>query len=271
MADLILKKGNHMPAMGFGTSQLKGDVCIGAIVDAIAVGYRHIDTADMYGNHREVGEGIRRSGIPREALFVTTKVRRDDLRAPAVTESVNRFLEELGLSYIDLLLIHWPDKGVPIGETLAALEALRTQGIVRAIGVSNFTRHHLEDALATGTDIEANQVEVHPTFNQKDLRTYCAEKSIVVVAYAPLGRGSDLSHPVLTELARKYGVSVAQVALNWLLSRGVAVIPRSSKRGHMEDSLRAQDWRMDDADLERIDALKQGERIFAPSFHEFDY
>lgn len=271
MKAVPLKNGLEMPALGFGTSQLKGEVCVHAIVDAVAVGYRHIDTADLYGNHREVGEGIKRAEVQREELFVTTKVTRDSLSADGVKSAVARFLEELQLTYIDLLLIHWPNKAVPVSETLGAMESLRAAGTIRAIGVSNFTEHHLDDARAAGFEIVANQVEVHPTFNQAKLRSYCAAQRIAVIAYAPLGRGSDLDLPLLRELAEKYGVSTAQVSLNWLLSRGVAAIPRSSKRVHMEDSFNAQNWRMDESDLSRIDALEQGERIFEPSTHEFDY
>lgn len=271
MKTIPLKNGMRLPAIGFGTSQLRGNVGIQSVADAIEVGYRHIDTADMYGNHAEVGEGIKRSGIQREELFVTTKIARDDLTADAVPAAMQRFLNELQLSYVDLLLIHWPNREVPIAETLGAMRALQEQGTTRAIGVSNFTEHHLDDIAKTGIEIVANQVEVHPAFNQTALRKYCGDHGIAVIAYAPLGRGKELNTPLLTELSQKYGVSTAQVSLNWLLSRGVAVIPRSSNREHMEDSLRAQAWQMAEADLARIDAMEQDERLFKPATHEFDY
>lgn len=271
MKTIQLKNGMSLPVIGFGTSQLKGEVGVRSVQEAIEVGYRHIDTADMYGNHREVGQGIKNSGIAREQLFVTTKVSRDDLTADAVRTATQRFLEELQLSYVDLLLIHWPNKSVPLAETLGAMEEIRKAGLIRAIGVSNFTEHHLADAAATGIEVVADQVEVHPTFNQKPLREYCAGRGVAVIAYAPLGRGSELNALLLTDLAKKYGVSTAQISLNWLLSRGVAVIPRSSNRAHMEDSLRAQEWQMEEMDLVRIDALPQGERLFKPATHEFDY
>lgn len=266
-----LKSGAKMPMLGFGTSQLRGDTCVRAIQDALSIGYRHIDTADMYGNHREVGEGIRAAGVPREEIFVTTKVGRDHLGAQDVREQSARFLEELGLSYIDLLLIHWPNASIPLSETLGAMEELRGEGMVRAIGVSNFTEHHLEDARAAGFSIDANQVEVHPSFNQSHLRAYCREHGIAVIAYAPLGRGSDLQSRLLQQVAEKYGVSTAQISLAWLMTRGVAVIPRSQRREHIEDSFQAQELQLAEEDLAAIDDMEQGERIFAPSFNEFDY
>ena len=260
-----------MPILGLGTSRLRGGACVSAVALALEVGYRHIDTAELYGNHEAIGEGLRRAGIARKDLFITTKVPPSALAREAVVASASRYLEELGVNYIDLLLIHWPNRSIPVAETLRAMEELRKKGVVRAIGVSNFTPHHLKDALATGIKVVNNQVELHPTFNQKELKKFCDGNNIVLTAYAPLGRGADLEVSLLRELAEKYGVSVPQVTLNWIMSRGIAAIPKSSGRAHLKDNFHAAVWKVEKGDIARIDALPQGARIFAPSSHEFDY
>src|SRR3989344_2295650 len=186
-----LKAGVAMPTLGFGTSRLTGMVGVGAVKTALEVGYRHLDTADSYGNHEAVAEGIKSSGVPREEIFLTTKIDGDDHAYKDVLSATERYLEELNTDYIDLLLIHGPNRAVPVGETLKGMQELKEAGKIRAIGVSNFTRHHLEDTFQTGVEVSVNQVETHPAFNQKDLREFCAEHGIIITAYAPLGRGAD--------------------------------------------------------------------------------
>lgn len=271
MKSILLGSGVSAPMFGFGTWQLKGDECIEGVRYALELGYTHIDTADAYGNHREVAEGIRRSGVKREDMFITTKVWNTDHAHDDVINSGKRFLEELGIEYIDLLLIHWPVSTVPIAETLGAMDELKKIGAIRAIGVSNFTKHHLEDALKTGVEFVNNQVEVHPTFNQKEMREFCKSKNIAVTAYSPLGRGGDLKLPLMTELAGKYNATPAQIALSWVLSRDMIAIPKSATPARIKENLGAITLEMEEADLMRIDNLEQGPRMANPAFNEFDY
>ena len=272
MKTIRLNDAAHIPVIGLGTWNLNGESCVESVETALTLGYRHIDTADAYGNHHEVAEGVRRAGIPREELFITTKLNlADGYARDTVLKSGERFLKELEISYIDLLLIHWPDRSFPFSETLGAMNELKTKGMVRALGVSNFTPHHLEDAFATGIEITNNQVELHPSFNQKVLREFCASKRIAITAYSPLGRKRDLELLLLKELARKYSMSPAQVALNWILSHDMIAIPKSSHPERIKENFEAGTFTMDEADLRRIDEMPQGERVVWPTFGDFKY
>jgi len=272
MRTIRLNDAASIPVLGLGTWMLTGEICVESVLTALKLGYRHIDTADAYGNHREVAEGIKRSGIPRKELFITTKLHLSKgYERDTVLASGERFLEELGLEYIDLLLIHWPDRSTPFSETLGAMNELKKKGLVCALGVSNFTPHHLEDAFATGAEITNNQVELHPSFNQKVLREFCASKNIAITAYSPLGRKRDLELPLLAELAKKYEVSPAQIALNWILSRDMIAIPKSSHPARLKENFEADSFTMDEADLKRIDEIPQNERIVWPTFADFKY
>lgn len=258
-----------MPVIGYGTWQLQGEDALQAVTAALSIGYRHIDTADRYGNHREVGSAIKRSGIPREEIFLTTKVWRDRLHHGGVLADVDRFLTELDTSYIDLLLIHWPDHDIPISETLTAMEECRQAGKIKAIGVSNFTERHLEEALSVGVEIANNQVELHPSFDQQPLREFCAARGISVTAYSPL-RSGDMELPLVRELADKYGKSPAQIILNWIISLGLIVLPQSSHPERMKENLAAADFTMDGADLAKLNSLPDSARFNDPEFGEFD-
>ncbi len=268
---LPLTTDASIPVLGFGTWQLTGEECVRGVEAALRMGYCHIDTADAYGNHTEVAEGIKGSGVARKDIFITTKVWNTMHKRDDVIESGERFLKELNTDYIDLLLIHWPVRKVPVAETLKAMDELKRRGIIRAIGVSNFTQHHLEDALAAGVEITNNQVEAHPTFNQNDLRTFCGSKDISVTAYSPLGHGGDLEVPLMLELAKKYSKTPAQIALNWVMSRGMVVIPKSSNPLRIKENFDSMSFELEEDDLERIDVMPQGERIADPPFGEFNY
>lgn len=259
-----------MPAIGLGTWQLTGEECVAGVAHALAVGYTHIDTADIYGNHREVAQGIKNSGVARDKIFITTKVWNNKHNRDGVIESGERFLKELEIDYIDLLLIHWPMRDVAVEETLRAMDELKQQGVVRAIGVSNFTEHHLEDALKSGVEIVNNQVEIRPQWSQKVLRDYCASKNISVTAYSSL-RGGGTSVPLILELAQKYNKTPAQIIINWVTARGMIAIPKSSHFARIEENLAAGEFVMEEADLARIDALPQTTRTNVPSFGDFDY
>ncbi len=260
-----------MPALGFGTWQLTGDACTAGVRYALELGYTHIDTADGYGNHVQVAEGIRQSGVARSSFFLTTKLRYpSSYTTDAVHECAARFLQELGTDYIDLLLIHWPNREVPFAETLRAMNELKQKGVIRAIGVSNFTKHHLDDALQAGVEIVDNQVEVRPTFNQQALREYCAAHNIAITAYSSL-RGGDCDLPLVRELAEQYGKTPAQIVLNWVMSRGMAAIPKSAHPERIKENFESASFAIKESDLARIDALPQGERVNNPSFSDFEY
>lgn len=268
-----LKDHAMIPQMGFGTWQLEGDQATESVEYALEVGYRHIDTADAYSNHSQVGQGIKNSTVSREEIFLTSKVWRDKLTKDGVTTSAKRFLDELRTEYLDLLLVHWPNfELAPIAETLGAMAELKEEGIVKAIGVSNFTIHHLKDALETGIDFSVNQVEYHPSLNQQALKDFCDEHNIVVTAYSPIAQGDDLNMPVIQELAEKYEVSAAQVVLNWLMAKGLVVIPRSSNPEHIYDNFQATTWELREDDVVKItEASSTDNRIVIPSFAQFNY
>jgi len=260
-----------IPVLGFGTWQLTGNDCVEGVATALSVGYKHIDTADGYGNHKEVRAGIEKAGVKREGFFLTTKLRYpDSYTKEAVRACGERFLTELGTNYIDLLLIHWPNRKVPFAETLNEMNELKKEGKIRAIGVSNFTPHHLDDALAAGVEIVNNQVEVRPTFNQKALREYCATKNISITAYSSL-KGGNTELPEVIELSEKYSKTPAQVVLNWVTARGMIAIPKSSHPERIKENLESIDFEMEEADLQKLDNVPQGERTGNPAFSDFNY
>ncbi len=269
MKNFKLKNGLSIPAIGFGTWKLKGRSCFDAVKSAIEYGYTHIDTADVYGNHTEVGRGISDSGINRKDLFLTTKVWRDDLRKDDLISSVNRFLDELKTDYIDLLLVHWPNSDIPIQETLAAMEELKDRQIIKAIGVSNFTIPLLQEAIDTGIEIVNNQVEFHPSLNQKELKTFCDDKNVMLTAYSPIAQGADLKIPVIQLLSVKYGKTPAQIVLNWILKKNIVVIPRSSKPERIKENLEALSFELAEEDSVQIDAVNLHTRIVHPAFAPF--
>jgi diketogulonate reductase-like aldo/keto reductase len=271
MKHLTLKNGKTIPALGFGTWQIKDEECVTAVDTALAVGYRHIDTADGYHNHKEVAQGIKQNGIAREDFFLTTKIFPGDLTADSVRQKIDTYLAELDTDYIDLLLIHFPDHSVPLAETLGAMNEAKAAGKVRSLGVSNFTEHHLQDALATDVEIVVNQVELHPGFPQHDLRAFCKEHDIAVMAYSPLGRGEALDLDLITELAEKYEKKPGQIILNWLLAVGLIAIPKSVHPERIKENFESQDFTMDQADIDAIDALEGSERLINPEFAHFDY
>ncbi|MFW5719900.1 MAG: aldo/keto reductase [Candidatus Dojkabacteria bacterium] len=274
MADILsykLLENVYIPALGLGTWQVTGKDCVQAVKHAIAVGYRHIDTAFRYDNHREVAQAIKESNIPRDELFVTTKIWSDQFSTSEVYQAAQLALAELGVEYLDLVLMHWPNKNIPVDETLQALHHLRESGVIRAYGVSNFTIRHLQDALDAGYEVAVNQVEFHPSFNQKELKSFCDEHCILITAYSPIAQGEDLKLPIVQELSEKYQRSPSQVILNWILQSGMAVVPRSANPSHIEDNLQTLEWNLDLKDLELMNNLDSGNRIIMPEYHEFDY
>src|SRR5260221_2711941 len=195
MKEFKLSTKTSIPALGLGTWLLTGRDCIDGVEAALEIGYRHIDTADMYGNHYEVRKGIEQSGIKREEIFITSKVWRDNLHYNDLIETCKRNLEELNIAYLDLYLMHWPNRKIPLKETFDAFEFLKAEGLIKACGVSNCNIHHLSDIMKNGYTIVNNQVEFHPALNQKELKEFCDKNNIVITAYSPLGHGRDLALP----------------------------------------------------------------------------
>jgi 2,5-diketo-D-gluconate reductase B len=266
MKDVVVK-GVSVPALGFGTWALTGGTCRDAVSDALAIGYRHIDTAQMYGNEAEVGAAIRASSVPRDQIFLTTKVAPDRLSTEGVRQSTDESLRKLGLDQVDLLLIHWPSQGVPLAETLGAFAGLREAGKTRFIGVSNFTLALLGETVETiGADILCNQVEYHPFLSQHRLLDYQRPRGIMLTAYSPLGRGLVQNDPTIAGIAHKHGVVPGQVGLRWLVDQdGVSAIPRSSDRAHIEANFRIFDFRLDAEDRAALDALGGNRRVVNPA------
>lgn len=255
----------EMPRLGFGTWPLKGADCARAVAEAIGLGYRHIDTAESYENEEAVGQGIRDSGIPRERLFVTTKVWWTNLADPEAALAAS--LRRLGLDYVDLLLIHWPNPAIPLAPTLAAMEVLKEDGRTRAIGVANFPAPLLEAAVATGAPVACNQVEYHVALGQEAVLRVARAADIAVTAYSPLGRGGLADDAVLAGIGRRHGATGAQVALAWLLEQDrVAAIPKSGRIENMRANLAALDLRLTDEDRAAIAALPKDRRFVNPSW-----
>ncbi len=265
-----LNSNTAIPVMGFGTWQLNNNVCYSAVRKALQIGYRHIDTAADYGNHREIGRAIKDSHIPRKALFLTSKVWRENLHAGQVRQSCLQALEELETDYLDLYLIHWPNRNVPIAETMDALGRLQDERLVRSIGVSNFNIAHLKEARKTGVKFVVNQVEFHPSLNQKLLKEYCDDMKIVITAYSPIAQGQDLKLDLIRHLAKKYGRSEAQVILNWIISKGMVAIPRSKTPENILDNFLTLRWKLKPDDVSQIDDIGGNNRLLNPPFAEFE-
>ena len=262
---MIEANGARMPALGFGTWTLKDDHCQMMVSAAIAAGYRHIDTAAMYANEEAVGAGIRDSGIAREKLFVTTKVWWTDIGAGDLERSAERSLRALGLDQVDLLLIHWPSRTVPLAECIGALNHAAELGFARNIGVSNFTLAMLEEAVhLSDRPLACNQVEYHPMLDQSRMIEACRSHGMALVSYCPLFRGGDLfTHPAVTSAAAAHGKSPAQIVLRWHMQQDpVAAIPRTSRPERIAENLDIFDFQLGEAEMAAISALRnRNERI----------
>jgi 2,5-diketo-D-gluconate reductase B len=249
-----------MPALGFGTSPLTGGLSADTVVAALKAGYRHIDTARKYGTERAVGEALRVSGLPRNDIFLTTKVSHENLRAGDFAKSVDESLAALKVDYVDLLLIHWPNPEIALAETMPALAKAKRQGLARHIALLDQAIKLCPEPLA------ALQAEYHPYLDQSKLLAAVRQHGLVFIAYCPLGRGRLFGDPVLTEIAGKRGRSIAQIALRWLLQKNVAAIPFSSKPQRIVDNFNVFDFTLDDDEMKRIAALKRSDgRVANPA------
>jgi len=250
-------RGAEIPAVGFGTSSLGN--CGEIIAHALKAGYRHIDTAWKYGTERGVGEGMRASGVPRSEIFLTTKVTHEYLRADDFARSVDESLKNLGVDYVDLLLVHWPNPEIPLSEPMPALAKAKRQGLARHIGVANFTIALLDEAIRLCPEPLVNlQAEYHPHLDQTKLLEACRRRGLIFTAYCPLGRGRLLRDPVLADIAARKGRPLAQIALRWLVQQGnIIPIPRSSNPKRMAENLAIFDFALTDEEMKRISALKR--------------
>lgn len=258
-----LSNGIEMPRLGLGVWRVEEQDARNSVRWAIEAGYQLIDTAAIYKNEKGVGEGIRQSGIQREKLFVTTKLWNADQGYDSAHQAFNDSLERLGLETVDLYLIHWPVKG-KFKDSWRAMEEIYESGRAKAIGVSNFQKHHIEELLTTAKiKPMVNQIELHPTLTQVDLRNYLAKEDIAVEAWSPLGQGKILQHPTLIELGKKHQKSAAQVIIRWHLQSDIIVIPKSVHEERIQENFDVFDFTLSEDEIALIDGLNINERLGA--------
>lgn len=267
----ILNNGVKMPWLGFGVFQIEdGPKVEQAVLSAFEVGYRSIDTATIYKNERSVGKAIRESGIPREDIFLTTKVWNSDQRAKRTMAAFEESLERLDTEYVDLYLVHWPVEGC-YKETWQVMEEIYENGRAKAIGVSNFQIHHLEDILNDAQVVPAvNQIEFHPFLVQPDLLSFCQTNKIQVEAWSPLMQGQIVNDPTVKKLAEKYHKTPAQIALRWNLQHEVVTIPKSARPKRIGENAQIFDFELSQADIDLLDALDEGKRT-GPDPNNFNF
>ncbi|MGZ8403955.1 MAG: aldo/keto reductase [Rhodoplanes sp.] len=248
--------GATIPAIGLGTWELRGNVCARIVERALRMGYRHVDTAEAYDNEREVGEGLRASGVTRADVFVTTKVWSDHLAPREFERATKESLTRLRLSELDLLLIHWPSASIPLAETIGALCRMKSAGLTRHIGVSNFTVALIAEAVQLATEpLVVDQIEWHPFIDQSKVRAVCRRYGLAVTAYSPIARGRIAGNDVLERIAAAHGKTAAQVSLRFLIQEGAIVIPRTSRPERLAENLAIFDFVLDEQEMEDIRAL----------------
>jgi 2,5-diketo-D-gluconate reductase A len=268
-----LNNGVEIPQLGFGVFQIKPEETTEATLAALEVGYRHIDTAEMYGNEKEVGEAVRRSGIPRDEIFVTSKLNNGFHTHDAALKAFDGTLEALGSDYLDLFLVHWPLPGIDVDyiETWKAMEEIYAGGRCRAIGVSNFKEHHLRRMFGS-TEIRpaVNQIEIHPYLAQDDLRAFDADHEIVTEAWSPIAQGKVLDDPAIVAIGERLGRTPAQVVLRWHVQRGDVVFPKTVNRQRMEENFALFDFELAEEDMATLTGLDRNERT-GPDPDTFNY
>lgn len=261
-------QGEEIPALGLGTWQMEDRECEKAVRNALKTGYRHIDTAQAYGNEKQVGNAIKSSEVPRDDIWLTTKVWRSNFEHDDVISSVNQSLEKLQTHYVDLLLIHWPSREVPFEETLNAMEQLVDEEIVRNIGISNFTTSQMDEAQGSiGKPVLTNQVEYHPFIDQTEVLDKCREMEMMLTAYSPLARGDVMNNHTLREIADRHGKNPAQIALRWLIQQdSVSAIPKASNPEHQSQNFDIFDFELGPGEMREIDRLGGNRRKVDPGF-----
>lgn len=259
-------QGHDIPRLGLGTAELEGWTCRHAVAEALELGYRHIDTAEAYGNEREIGVALAESHIARNRLFLTTKVWWENLQADDIRRHLDGSLDRLGTDHVDLLLIHWNNPEVPLDEPLTTMKQLQEEGRIGLIGVSNFTPQLMEQAVKLAP-IACNQVEYHPFLGQDQLLDLARRHDHMLTAYCPIARNEVADDPVIQSIASKHGRSPAQIALRWLMQqKHVAAIPRSSTREHLQENLEVFEFVLDDEEMEAIFDLARNHRLVDPDF-----
>jgi len=273
-AHVVEVDGAQIPALGLGTWTLRGEACSEAVQWALETGYRHIDTAAMYGNEDAVGAGLKASGLTRDEIFVTTKVWHSDLGPADLQRSAEESLRRLGLSQMDLLLIHWPNRDIPLADTLRALNQAKRQGLTRHIGVSNFSVRLLDEAVRLSSErLMVNQCEYHPYLDQSRVREACRKHGLAFTSYCPLGRGDLMKDPVIQTIATAHRKTAAQVVLRWHVQQPATIaIPKSGNRDRIAENLDIFDFELSDDEMRRISGLaRPGGRMVYPSWPvEFD-
>lgn len=261
-------QGIEVPEIGLGTYKLHDRECTKVVRQALDIGYRHIDTAQMYKNEREIGEAMSVSTVPREDIFLATKIWHTNLESEDVLQSTEQTLRNLDTPYVDLLMIHWPNDQYDLRDTIESMLVLRDQGKAMNIGVSNFPLSLLKKANdEIRAPIFCNQVEFHPFIDQLDLLDYAIENDIMITAYSPLAQGKVMDSEVLQDIAEKYGKNPAQVSLRWLIEQeNVVAIPKSSSREHLELNFDIFDFELTDEEFEQIDLIDKDTRLVDPSF-----
>jgi 2,5-diketo-D-gluconate reductase B len=256
MMQFVEASGAKIPAIGLGTWELRGRPCARLVEQALKLGYRHVDTAQIYENEREVGDGIRTSGVRRDEVFVTTKIWTTHFAPNDLERSTKESLAKLRLAEVDLLLLHWPNPHVPLQETLGALAHVKTMGMARHIGVSNFTVALLDQAVAICTEpLVCDQVEYHPYLDQTKVLQACARHDMALVAYSPVARGRIKSDEALARIGANHGKTAAQVCLRWLVQQNVAAIPRTSRIERLSENIEVFDFVLSDDEMLQISAM----------------
>lgn len=256
--------GARIPQIGLGTWELRGDVCVKMVAEALKRGYRHVDTAEMYGNEEAVGEGLRASGIARSEIFVTTKVWHTHLERASLLQALKESLSKLKLDYADLYLIHWPNPAVPLEETIGALNEVKERGLVKHIGVANFTVALVREAAKLSkAKLVNNQVEMHVYLDQSKVAAECKRQGMSVTAYSPIVKGAAATDKMLQDIGARHKKSAAQISLCFLVQQGIVVIPRTSKPERLSENATIFDFELTDAEMKAIRALADpnGRRI----------
>ncbi len=254
---IVESNGARIPALGLGTWDIRGETCVEIVAEGLKLGYRHVDTAAAYENEVQVGEGMRASGVAREDIFLTTKVWHDRLRSGDLEKSAEESIARLGVDYLDLLLVHWPNPAVPVRETMEAISRVKRDGLTRNIGISNFTVALVEEAVAASPEpIVTNQIEYHPYLDQAKVMEACRRHGISVTAYCPIARGKVVGDPVIEEIAARHGKTPVQVTLRWLVQQpDVIAIPRTSSKVRLAENLDIDGFTLSVAEMQAIAGL----------------
>lgn len=258
---LIPLSNESIPQIGFGTWTLRGIQCTRAVASALQLGYRHIDTAEFYQNEAEVAQAIKQHEVPREELFITTKLWGTNASKHDAVAACRASLKRLDTDYVDLYLLHYYVDDVPLEETFSAFQQILDEGLAKRVGVSNFNVAQLQEALGLGVPLATNQIEFHPYLNQEELLAFCNSKNIPITAYSPVARGRIFQDPVLKEIAYRHQKTVAQVSLRWLIQKGCVVIPKASNPQHQNENLDVLDFDLSKEEMTRIDALGNEKKL----------